>query len=359
MKFYFSAVWSHRLMPVAKFENYMQAGVEAALRYNQIASSKELAEYNTLKTLIESEAYKKNQKGAIALAKISGNEMVKKYLAAQTEEEKQKWEGRKEVMTYTELMGSVVDYTKETSRYEELAKNADIQFYIAQDEQEMKKFSHLEHMLTDELNGNALNNGWKPGYLFANPALKSVISYPNELQAYTAGKNIETIDGILCMSVRKEKANASVWDAKKGMIGREMEYTSDMLHTDKFAIEPGMLVQVKAWAVGNALHAINLHNADHTQIATVLHKEGKQMKCGIHGKLEQIDRIIGLPYAVYSFYWGANELIWYINDMEVCRMPNTLKNEKMFIHLYQSVTPEHKGVSSMKVDWVKLYKVKA
>lgn len=345
-------------MPVAKFENYMQQKPEVAKRYLEIAKSEKLAEYNTLKTLVESSNYKQQIKDAARLKKLQTNSKVEKYLLAQTEEEKQKWEGRSEVMEFTSLKSSVVDYTKETARYAELQKDADILFYLAQDKAEMEKIAKLELIKVDQLDGNALKHGWAVGYLYPSKEMKAVHSYPNELQAYTGGKNIETIDGVLNMQVRKENATASVWDSKKGMITKAVEYTADILHNEEVAIEEGMLVQVKALTSGNVLHAINLQNAKHTQFVTILNKAGKQMKCGVAGNLKAIERILGLPYAVYGLYWGKKELIWYINDMEVCRMENTLKNEKMYLHMLQSVTETYKGTGTMKIDWVKTYKVK-
>ncbi len=346
------------MMPVAKFENYMQAKPADAKRYQEIQKGAELAEFNTLKVLVESRSYQKNEKDAIQLKKLASNRHVKNYLLAQTEEEKQKWEGRKEVMEYTSLKSNVVDYSKETARYNELKNHADILFHQAQNKEEMDLLAKLDLVTADELDGNALKRGWNVGYLYPTKEMKAVHSYPNELQAYTSGKNIETIDGVLNLTVRKEEETASVWDAQKGMISKSMAYTADMLHSDKIAIQPGMFIQVKAEAKGKAISAINLQNPQHTQLISIMHQLGKQMQCGVKHNMQNIERIIGLPYAVYGLYWGKAELIWYINDMEVCRMPNTLKDEKMYLHLYQQVTAAHQGTATMKVDWVKVYNVK-
>ena len=62
-------------------------------------------------------------------------------------------------------------------------------------------------------------------------------------------------------------------------------------------------------------------------------------------------------YYVYSIRWTNDELIWYVNDMEVLRLPNRMPKEPMFF-LAQSWLPgnEKGGEGKLKVQWAKGYR---
>ena len=62
-------------------------------------------------------------------------------------------------------------------------------------------------------------------------------------------------------------------------------------------------------------------------------------------------------YHVYSFRWTKHELIWYVNNLEILRLPNRLPKEAMFF-LAQSWLPkaEKGGEGKLKVQWARVYK---
>ena len=62
-------------------------------------------------------------------------------------------------------------------------------------------------------------------------------------------------------------------------------------------------------------------------------------------------------YHVYSFRWNKNELIWYVNNLEILRLPNRLPKEAMFF-LAQSWLPQNEkgGEGKLKVQWARVYR---
>ena len=55
--------------------------------------------------------------------------------------------------------------------------------------------------------------------------------------------------------------------------------------------------------------------------------------------------------------WVLYELIWYVNDLELLRLPNRLPKEAMFF-LAQSWLPkkEKGGEGKLKVQWARVYR---
>ena len=62
-------------------------------------------------------------------------------------------------------------------------------------------------------------------------------------------------------------------------------------------------------------------------------------------------------YYVYTFRWTKNELVWYVNNMEVLRTRNSLSAEQRFF-LAQSFLPgnEKGGEGKLKVQWARAYR---
>ena len=80
----------------------------------------------------------------------------------------------------------------------------------------------------------------------------------------------------------------------------------------------------------------------------------------VNGDRTQMVDLTGMlrsMYYVYTFRWTKNELIWYVNDMEVLRLPNRLPKEAMFF-LAQSWLPmkEKGGEGKLKVQWARAYR---
>ena len=248
---------------------------------------------------------------------------------------------------------------KVEQRYNELANSKDIKFYYSQREQKIDWAELFRPSFNDDMS-SAKN--WKPGYGYANPAMKDGHSRTSERQAYNGGKNAFFVDGRMDIETREETKKAVAWDEKKGFTEHVFEYTSDVMNTkEAFAQESGMfMAKVRTQGVGHHFFGLSTGKQGNPMIA-LYHYNGSTHQMGlVNGAKTQMVDLTGVlrsMYHVYTFRWTKNELIWYVNDMEILRLPNRLPQEAMF-YLAQSWLPmaEKGGTGKLKVQWAKAFR---
>ena len=80
--------------------------------------------------------------------------------------------------------------------------------------------------------------------------------------------------------------------------------------------------------------------------------DGKQ-----HTQMVDLTGMLRSMYHVYTSRWTKHELIWYVNNLELLRLPNRLPKEKMFL-LAQSFLPgsEKGGEGKLKIQWARVFR---
>ncbi|MBO4454378.1 MAG: family 16 glycosylhydrolase [Paludibacteraceae bacterium] len=250
------------------------------------------------------------------------------------------------------------NYQKE-KRYLQLANSDDIKFYFKQREEEID-WSELFRPSFDDNMSSSKN--WKPGYGYINPAMKDGFSHTNERQAYNGGKNAFFADGRMDIETHAEPKRAVAWDEKKGFVEHLFEYTSDVMNTrDAFAQESGMfMAKVRSQGTGHHFFGLSTGKVNEPMLA-LYHYNGKVHQMGyINGKNSKLADLSGMlrsMYHVYTIRWTKNEIIFYVNNLEILRMRNSLPKEQMFF-LAQSFLPanENGGEGKLKVQWVRAYR---
>ena len=244
-------------------------------------------------------------------------------------------------------------------RFKELGKMNDIQFYFSQDKAQIERAERF--LLTFEEKAVSGAN-WKPGFGYASAALKDGHSLANEKQAYNGGKNTFFVNGNMEIELREETKKAAAWDTKKGFIEKTFSYTSDVMNTKAaFAQEQGLFM-VKMRSQGAGCHFLGLTSGKNGQPMVALHfYNGKKVQMGMvangQSRLAKLSGASRSKYYVYSLRWTAEELIWYVNNLEVFRMANTLTKDQLFF-LAQSFLPStaKAGEGKMQVEWMRVYK---
>ena len=244
-------------------------------------------------------------------------------------------------------------------RYKELANSEDIKFFYEQREERID-WSELFRPSFDDDMSSAQN--WKPGYGYANPAMKDGHSRTVERQAYNHGKNTFFVDGRMSLETHEESKKAVAWDEKKGFVEQVFEYTSDVMNTkEAFAQESGMfMAKVRSQGAGHHFFGLTT-GKQKSPIIALYHYNGKVHQLGlVNGAKTQMADLTGMlrtMYYVYTFRWTKNELVWYVNDLEVLRMRNSLSAEQRFF-LAQSFLPgnEKGGEGKLKVQWARVYR---
>lgn len=250
------------------------------------------------------------------------------------------------------------EYQKE-QRFEQLANSKDIKFYFEQRKEKIDWAELFRPAFEDDMSSN---KNWKPGYGYANKAAKDGHSRTNELQAYNGGKNTFFVEGRMDIETRAESKRTIAWDEKKGFTEHLFEYTSDVMNTrDAFAQESGLfMAKVRTQGIGHHFFGLSTGKMNKPMVA-LYHFNGDHHQLGyVDGSNTQMADLSGVlrsMYHIYSFRWTKYELIWYVNNMEVLRLPNRLPKEQMFF-LAQSWLPkaEKGGEGKLKVQWIRVFK---
>ena len=251
------------------------------------------------------------------------------------------------------------DQYKTFARYQELANSDDIKFFFESREEKIDWAELFRPTFDDDMTSS---KNWKAGFGYANPAMKDGHSRTSERQAYNGGKNTFFVEGRMDLETREESKKAVAWDEKKGFTEHVFEYTSDVMNTkDVFMQESGMfMAKVRSQGAGHHFFGLGTGKLNNPMIA-LYHYNGKNHQMGlVNGSKTEMADLTGMlrsMYYVYTFRWTKNELIWYVNNMEILRLPNRLPKEAMFFYA-QSWLPkaEKGGEGKLKVQWARAYK---
>ena len=251
------------------------------------------------------------------------------------------------------------DQYKTFARYQELANSDDIKFFFESREEKIDWAELFRPTFDDDMTSS---KNWKAGFGYANPAMKDGHSRTSERQAYNGGKNTFFVEGRMDLETREESKKAIAWDEKKGFTEHVFEYTSDVMNTkDVFMQESGMfMAKVRSQGAGHHFFGLGTGKQNNPMIA-LYHYNGKNHQMGlVNGSKTEMADLTGMlrsMYYVYTFRWTKNELIWYVNNMEILRLPNRLPKEAMFFYA-QSWLPkaEKGGEGKLKIQWARAYK---
>lgn len=244
-------------------------------------------------------------------------------------------------------------------RFNQLAKSDDIKFYFAQREERIDWAELFRPAFDDDM---STGKNWKPGFGYANPAMKDGHSRTSERQAYNDGKNTFFAEGRMDVETRAESKKAIAWDEKKGFVEEVFDFTSDAMNTkEAFAQESGLfMAKVRTQGVGHHFFGLTT-GKQNTPMIALYHFNGKRHQVGYvdgqNTKMVDLTGVLRSMYHVYAFRWTRHELIWYVNDLELLRIPNRLPKEAMFF-LAQSWLPkaEKGGEGKLKVQWARVFR---
>ena len=245
-------------------------------------------------------------------------------------------------------------------RYLALANSADIKFFYESRKEKIDWAELFRPAFDDDMSSS---KNWKAGFGYANPAMKDGHSRTSERQAYNNGKNTFYVEGRMDLETRNESKKALAWDEKRGFVEHVFEYTSDVMNTkEAFAQESGMfMAKVRSQGTGHHFFGLSTGKLKSPMIA-LYHFNGDIHQMGyVHDenntRMVDLRGMLRSMYYVYTFRWTKHELVWYVNDMEVLRLPNRLPKEAMFF-LAQSWLPmkEKGGEGKLKIQWARVYR---
>ena len=354
-------------MNTKAFEQWLQAQAQLMVRYRQVEKSEILAEYNTLKKVVESTDFqvKKKELTTTRYEDTQEGKKMARYKQLKWNStvilynllKKEAWKEKAEVAEYLELAEQVkvpefqqtnafwknkkrwftTPESQQEKRYDALVKHADIVFYFQHTEQEIADLEAYKMVWAAEFETAPLSDVWQTGFLYPSKELKANHSHVNELQAYTQGRNTQIANRVLSIQTKKEKTTAPAWHPTKGMIMHPFAYTSDVWHTAEAVAPKAGVLQAKVHLSGKAKHVVCLTTAGAKKSLHILPAD-KQVKD-----------------AIYTLVWNENEVVNYVNDVEVARSKNPLAGEAMHLLMRSYLPGNVKGTGKMEIDWIRIY----
>lgn len=350
------------------FEQWLQEQAQIIVRYRQVEKGDILAEYNTLKKVVESAEFqaKKKELTTTRYADTQEGKTMAEYKQLKWNTsvilynllKKEAYKEKPEVVRYLELAEQIqapefqkanafwknakrwftTPESQQEKRYNELVKHADIVFFFAHTEKEIAELESYKTVWTEEFETARMSDAWQTGFLYPSKDFKADHSHVSEQQAYVQGRNTQVSNRVMSILTKKEKVNAPAWHPTKGMISHPFAFTSDVWHTATAVAPATGVLQAKVRCSGKAKHVVCLTTTNAQKALPILPAN--------HLTKE----------AIYTIVWNEKEVVNYVNDVEVARSKNTLAGEALHL-LVRSYLPENQkaGVARLDIDWIRIY----
>jgi hypothetical protein len=284
---------------------------------------------------------------------------LKEYIASPGFRERKAYLIDKKRFEKTEMFRQVQDYEK-------LAKNEDIIWYFkVKDSDKFDILMERELTFSDEFNGERLDTGkWITNYYWGDKLLKDRYSVESDLHAYTEKDNFELRNSVLKINTRPQRTTGKAWTADKGFITKEFSYTSGIINSGNIFRQKYGIFTAKI-KLGNpqARSAFwMLADAITPQIDICRTSKGKVWIDLFTNKSNHSKTSIGSRYAndffIYTLEWTPGSLTWKINNTVIFVQTTEVPQDPMYVLLSGGLDKPINGMTSMEIDWVRVYRLK-
>jgi hypothetical protein len=255
------------------------------------------------------------------------------------------------------------DMFKELKEYETLKNSPDIKWYLSiKDSNKFDILKSRKLTFSDEFDDITPDGKrWLNKYYWGEKLLHDSYSIATDLHCYTPSDNLEVRHSVLRIITKPQKINGKVWDPAKGFYTKDFGFTSGIINTGaSFRQKYGTFtakIKLSDPNVRNAFWLIGDRITPHVDICRSGH--GKVWfdlftAPGGHYKKNIGSRYLS-DFYIYSLEWTPNAMVWKINGVEVMRQTSGVPQEPMYINLAGGVDKPIGGISSMEIDWVRVY----
>jgi hypothetical protein len=323
--------------------------------YNRLKAGSEIKDYYKFKSSKEYANYL-NTDGSTRLARY--NEL-KEYVASAEFKKQKEYLLDKKRFEKTEMF-------KEAQEYDTLKKNADIIWYFkVKDSNKFDILKHRELTFSEEFDGEKLDTKkWMTNYYWGEKLLKDRYSVESDLQAYTEKENFELRNSVLKINTKPQKVTGKVWSAAKGFSTKEFNYTSGIINSgNTFRQKYGTFTAKIKLGDPNAKNAFWMLADKITPHVDICRTgKGKVWSDYFPAKGNNAKTSIGSRYAndffIFTLEWTSDKLVWKINDTEVFTQTSDIPQEPMYLLLAGGLDKPINGMTSMEIDWVRVYQPK-
>ena len=328
---------------------------------------KKLVEYKRLKGSLEiKEYYKfKNSKEYANFIDTDGSARLARYHELQDYVATKEFKDSKAYLLDKKRFEKT-EMFKEIQEYKKLKKNEDIIWYFKiRDSDKFDILKSRELTFSDEFDGEKLDTTkWLTNYYWGEKLLKDRYSVESDLQAYTEKENFEVRNSILKINTKSQKISGKVWSASKGFTTKEFNFTSGLINSgNSFRQKYGLFtakIKLGNPAAKSAFWMLADKITPHLDICRTgkgkvwfdyFSANGNNSKTSLGSKYSN-------DYFIYSLEWTPDKLVWKINGAEVFTQTSDIPQDAMYVLLAGGLDKPINGMTSMEIDWVRVYKSK-
>ena len=290
-------------------------------------------------------------------ARLKRYHELKEYIATPAFKEQKDYLLDKKRFEKTEMF-------KEIQEYNKLKKDKDIIWYFKiKDSDKFDILKSRELTFSDEFDGEKIDmNKWLTNYYWGEKLLKDRYSVESDLQAYTEKENFEVRNSVLKINTKPQKVSGKVWSAGKGFTTKEFSYTSGLINSGiSFRQKYGVFtakIKMGNPAAKSAFWMLADKITPHLDICRT--SGGKvwfdYFSSGGSTSKTSLGSRYSNDYFIYSLEWTADKLVWKINGSDVFTQTSDVPQEPMYINLAGGLDKPINGMSTMEIDWVRIYK---
>lgn len=323
--------------------------------YNRVKNSLEIKEFYKFKSSKEYLNYR-NTDGSTRLARY--NEL-KDFIATQEFKERKNYLLDKKRFEKTQMF-------KEIREYDKLKKSGDIIWYFKiKDSDKFNILKNREMTFSDEFDGDKLDTKkWLTNYYWGEKLLKDRYSAETDLQAYTEKENFEIRNSLLKIVTKPQKISGKVWSVTRGFEKKEFSFSSGLINSgESFRQKYGIFtakIKLGNPSAKNAFWMLADKITPHIDICRTskgkvlfdfFPKEGKIAKTSLGSKYAN-------DFFIFSLEWTPDKLVWKINNCVAFTQTSDVPQESMYILFSGGLDKPINSMTSMEIDWVRVYKLK-
>ncbi len=336
----------------------------------------------------DSEAYKKHLRfkqikndGDIKFfLKFNKSSLYKNYLDVKVSSDLKRYDELERFVKSEEFKQRKV-YLEDKNKWQKTEEYAKQQEYLS-----MKKLPHLmkyfsykggnafdffkkwEVSFEDDFKASKLNKDkWSGKTYIADKMLGDNYSLAGDLQVYTDGANVKTIDKLV-IEARKEKKTGKVWQLSSGFLPVELDYTSGVVSSwPSFWQEDGIFeAKIKFAPLKQTVGSMYLSGEQNMPRINLL-EIGAKNRVGVISSANGKTDVVGLDISnlkkdqwyIFTVEKEGSNIVWKINESEVFRMQNTSIKGKLHLNASLLLVDEVPGSqlpATFEADWVKCYR---
>jgi hypothetical protein len=325
------------------------------LEYNRLKKNLEIKEYYIFKS---SKEYKNflNIDGSMRLARYHE---LKDYIATPEFKDKKNYLLDKKRFEKTEMSDQIKEYEK-------LKKSDDIIWYFkVKDSTKFDLIKSRELTFSDEFESDRLDTArWITNYYWGEKLLKDRYSVSTDMQAYTEKENFEIRNSVLKIVTKPQKITGKEWSPAFGFKVREFNYSSGIINSggsfrQKYGIFSAKIklgnptAKNSFWMLGDKItpHIDVCRTSAGKVMLDIFSNGDKPMKTSIGSKYAN-------DFFIYTLEWTPDKLVWKINDTVAFIQTSNVPQEPLFINFSGGLDKPISGMTSMEIDWVRVYKTK-